>query len=257
MRSCIRPRLLCLLAALALALPGCSYVEDYYKDSKKFYYTHINRPEHVDITDRTVLENSERTLVQRMMLLDNELVKLEKALDAFATPPDGEAAAALLRRFPWLSGLAMVAPDGTLGASIPPVPLKQLDYAPLLETAPKALPRDLRSFVQDTPLGPEIVLARPFLQEDQLHLFLVASFDFRALLPYVSSPGDLVVRSADTLIWCGDIDYEASPMAKVDWPALLKEESYGELSNENGSMLWVTRYLGGRPLVFASKAGNE
>ena len=254
MRSCIRPRLLCLLAAIALALPGCSLVEDYYKDSKKLYYTHINRPSSVDITDRTVLENKERTLVQRMMVLDSELVKLEKALDAFATPPDGEGAAALLRRFPWLSGLAMVAPDGTLGASIPPVPLKQLDYSPLLEPAPKALPRDLRSFVQDTPLGPEIVLARPFLQEDQLQVFLVASFDFRALLPYVSNPGDIVVRSADTLIWCGDIDYDASPMGKADWANLLKEESYGELSNENGNMIWISRYLGGKPLVFASTA---
>ena len=254
MRSCIRPRLLCLLAAVALVLPGCTYFEGQWKDTKKFYYTHVNRPEHVDITDRTVLEGKESSLVQRMMLLDGELVKLEKALDAFATPPDGESAATLLRRFPWLSGLAMVAPDGTLGASIPPVQLKQLDYTPLLETAPKALPRALRSFVQDTPLGPEIVLARPFLQDDQLQVFLVASFDFRALLPYASSPNDLVVRSADTLIWCGDIDYDASPMAKEDWPSLLKEESYGELSNENGNMIWISRYLGGKPLVFAAKA---
>ena len=89
---------------------------------------------------------------------------------------------------------------------------------------------------------------------DQLQLFLVATFDFRALLPYVSSPGDLVVRSADTLIWCGDVDYEASPMGKVEWSSLLKEESSGELSNESDSMVWVTRYLGGKPLVFATKA---
>ena len=92
MRSCIRPRLLCLLAAIALTLPGCSYMDGYWKDSKKFYYTHINRPEHVDITTRTVLEGKESALVQRMMVLDGELVKLEKALDAYATPPDGEAA---------------------------------------------------------------------------------------------------------------------------------------------------------------------
>ena len=253
MRCRIRPLLLCLLSSLVLALPGCSVVEGYYKDSKKFYYKHVNTPSTVDITERTVLEDGERGLAQRMMVLDGELIKLEKALDAFATPPDGQAAANLLRRFPWLSGLAMVAPDGTLGASIPPVPLKQLDYSPLLTMAPKALPRDLRSFVQDTPLGPEIALARPFLQEDQLQVILVATFDFRALLPYVASPGDLVVRSADTLIWCGDIDYDASPMGKVDWPALLKEESHGELSNDSGTMLWITRYLGGKPLVFAAK----
>ena len=157
MRSCIRPRLLCLLAAIALTLPGCSYVESCWKDSKKFYYTHINTPETLDVTDRTVLEGKESTLVQRMMALDNELVKLEKALDAYATPPDGEAASALLRRFPWLSGLAMVAPDGTLGASIPPVQLKQLDYSPCSKLPPRPcratcaplcriLPSALRSF---------------------------------------------------------------------------------------------------------------
>ena len=249
----IRPRLLSLLAVFALLVPGCTHVESVFKDSKDFYYTHINRPSKLDVTDRTILEASERGLVQRMMVLDDELVKLEKALDAFAAPPDGEGASTFLRRFPWLSGLSMVAPDGTLGASIPPVPLKQLDYSPLLETAPKALPRDLRSFVQDTPLGPEIVVARPFLSEDQLQVLLVASFDFRALLPYVASPDDLVVRSADTLIWCGDLDYNATPMAGIDWPSYLKEHSYGELSNDSGTMIWVSRYIGGKPLVFATK----
>lgn len=254
MRCRIRPCLLCLLASLVLLAPGCSYVESKYKDTKKFYHTHINRPSKLDVTDRTVLVDEERNLVQRMMVLDEEIARLEKALDAYATPPEGQEAAALLRRFPWLSGLSMVAPDGTLGASIPSVPLKQLDYTVLLEPAPKALPRDLRTSVQDTPLGPEIVLARPFLQEDQLQVLLVATFDFRALLPYVSSPGDLVVRSADTLIWCGDLDYSETPMAKIDWPSYLKEESFGELKDEKGSMVWVTRYLGHKPLVFATKA---
>ena len=133
MRRSIRPLLLSLLSALVLALPGCTMVEGYYKDSKKFYYKHIDSPATIDVADRTVLEDDERGLAQRMMALDNEIIRLEKALDAFATPPDGQAAADLLRRFPWLSGLAMVAPDGTLGASIPPVPLKQLDYSPLLK----------------------------------------------------------------------------------------------------------------------------
>lgn len=245
---------LCLLASLGLLLPGCSYVEQKYKNAKVFYYNHVNRPTTLDIEDRTVLETTESNLVQRMMVLDEELGRLEKALEAFATPPDAAGAQNLLRRFPWLSGIAMVAPDGTLGASIPPVPLKSLDYAPLLELTPKALPRDLRAFIQDTPFGPEIALARPFLENDQLQVLLVATFDFRALLPYVSSPGDLVVRSADTLIWCGDIDYNTTPMATIDWPSYLKENSHGELANDSGSIVWVSRYVGGKPLVFAVPA---
>ncbi|MBR3881392.1 MAG: hypothetical protein IKJ34_07360 [Mailhella sp.] len=249
----LRISLLCLFTTL-LILPGCTSLDSTLKESKRLYHTYLNRPTSLDISEPVVLEDSERGLVQRMMAVDEELTRLEKALDAFATPPDGEGAQNLLRRFPWLSGIAMVAADGTLGASIPSVPLKQLDYTPLLELIPKALPRDLRSFVQDTPLGPEIVLARPFLQEDQLQALLVASFDFRALLPFVSSPGDLIVRSPDVLIWSGDAMYDETPLAKIDWTTHLKEHSHGEISNENGSMLWVARYIGGKPLIFATKA---
>lgn len=251
----LRISLLCLFATLFI-LPGCSLLDRPVKEGKRLYNTYLNRPTTLDVSDRVVLEDAERGLVQRMMRLDEELTRLEKALEAFASPPDGQGAQDLLRRFPWLSGLAMVTPDGTLGASIPSVPLKQLDYAPLLELAPKGLPRDLRSFVQDTPLGPEIVLARPFLQEDQLLALFVASFDFRALLPFVSSPGDLIVRSPDVLIWSGDIFYDETPLSSINWPTYLKEHSFGKISNEKGAMLWVTRYLGGRPLVFASKANK-
>ena len=252
MRTRILPLLLCLLSVSLPALSGCAQMKGAYKETKTFYNTHINRPSKLDMTERTVLEKSQRDLVQSIMPIDEELTKLEKALDALATPPDAETAAALLRRFPWLSGLSMVAPDGTLGASIPGTPLKQLDYAPLLELAPKALPRDLRASIQDTPLGPEFLIARPFLQEDQLQVLLVATFDFRALLPFASSPGDFIVRSADVLIWSGDMDYSATPLASIDWKEYLKEHSDGILSNDNGTMMWITRYIGGKPVVFAA-----
>ena len=252
MRSRHFALVVCLLCLCLPALSGCMQVKSAYKETKTFYRTHINRPSTLDTEERTVLEKSQRDLVQSVMPIDEELTKLEKALDAMATPPDAEAAASFLRRFPWLSGLSMVAPDGTLGASIPGTPLKQLDYTPLLELAPKALPRDLRASIQDTPLGPEILVARPFLQEDQLQVLLVATFDFRALLPFAASPGDFIVRSGDVLIWSGDMDYASTPLASINWTEYLKEHSDGILSNENGSMMWISRYIGGKPIVFAA-----
>lgn len=252
MRSRHFALVVCLLCLCLPALSGCMQVKSAYKETKTFYHTHINRPSTLDTEERTVLEKSQRDLVQSVMPIDEELTKLEKALDAMATPPDAEAAASFLRRFPWLSGLSMVAPDGTLGASIPGTPLKQLDYTPLLELAPKALPRDLRASIQNTPLGPEILVARPFLQEDQLQVLLVATFDFRALLPFAASPGDFIVRSGDVLIWSGDMDYASTPLASINWTEYLKEHSDGILSNENGSMMWISRYIGGKPIVFAA-----
>ncbi len=252
MRSRLLPLLFCCLCLSLPALSGCTQMKGAYKETKTFYHTHINRPSTLNTEERTVLEKPQRDLVQSIMPIDEELTRLEKALDALATPPDAEAAANFLRRFPWLSGLSMVAPDGTLGASIPGTPLKPLDYTPLLELAPKALPRDLRASIQDTPLGPEILIARPFLQEDQLQLLLVATFDFRALLPFASSPGDFIVRSGDVLIWSGDMDYASTPLASINWTEYLKEHSDGILTNENGSMMWISRYIGGKPVVFAA-----
>ena len=246
---------LCALGLFAMTLLsalGCQPVHKAYRNTKEFYHSYINRPATLDTEDRTVLESPEQRLVHRVMTIDEELSKLEKALDALATPPDAQTASDLMRRFPWLSGLALVAPDGTLGVSIPPVPLKQVDYSPLLEIAPKTLPRDLRASIQETPLGPEILLARPFLQEDTLQVLLVASFDFRALLPFASSPSDMIVRSPDILIWSGDIDYASTPLASIDWPEYLRNHTDGSISKNEQTMLWVTRYIGQIPLVFAT-----
>ena len=249
------PRLitLALAALLAVSAAGCAQVHNAYKSSKNFYHTHINRPEKLNMdTDEVLLKSPEQTLVKRVMPIDEELSRLEKALDALASPPDAEAASAFLSRFPWLTGLYMVAPDGTLGAAVPGAPLKQLDFSPLLTVQPKTLPRDLRSSVQDSPFGPEILVARPFLQEDQLVVILVAAFDFRALLPFTTAPGDLVVRSPETLLWSGDIDYASTPMAGIDWKKHLESHTDGIISKDKKSMLWVTRHIAETPIVFAA-----
>jgi hypothetical protein len=124
----------------------------------------------------------------------------------------------------------------------------------LLEVAPKTVPRDLRSSVQDSPFGPEVLVARPFLQEDKLVVLLVAAFDFRALLPFAASPGEIVARTADTLLWSGDLDYASTPMADVDWTAMLKSRTNGKLSKNGMSMVWVTRHIAETPVVFAVAA---
>lgn len=258
MRKILNACMCCAIAAAAFSASGCLSFNDTYRSGKRFYHTHINRPSTFSTEDSVVLESGRRGLVQRVMNIDMELTKLEKALDALATPPDGPEAAEFLRRFPWLSGLAMVSPDGQLGASIPGTPLKSLDYTPLLETAPKALPRDLRCSIQDTPLGPEVIVARPFLQENNLLMILAATFDFRALLPYAGTPNDLVVRSADVLLWSGDRDYASTPLAGIDWSKTLKSETDGIASGKDmAPMIWITRYIGGVPVIFASEAAKD
>lgn len=244
--------------AFVLPLAGCGLTDTQaWKSSRRFYYSHVNTPAKLDLSEPGDLSEADSRLAARLMAVDAQLTDLERALEALGGPPDQAGVEALMRRFPWLSGLTLVDAGGTVMASLPPVPLKQLDFASLLEPDPKTSPRALRAAVQDTPLGPEMLMGRPFLNGSDMRSMLVASFDFRSLLPYVSSPGDLIVRSPDVLVWSGDLYYDETALGGTDWPELLRKKSHGAMtgkSGKTGSMVWMVRYVGGLPLVFATPA---
>lgn len=243
---------------LVLPLAGCGLSDTQaWKSSRRFYYSHVNTPARLDLSEPASLSEADSRLAVRLMAVDGQLTGLERALEALGAAPDSAGVHDLLRRFPWLSGLTLVDATGSVLAAEPAASLKRLDYTPLLEAAPETSPRALRATVQDTPLGPEVLLARPFLAGSEVQSLLVASFDFRSLLPYVSSPGDLVVRSPEVLLWTGDLYYDDTPLAGTDWTALLARRSHGLLapaSGQSGSFVWLVRYLGGQALVFATPA---
>lgn len=248
------------VAAFALILPlgGCGLTDTQaWKSSRRFYYSHVNTPARLDLSDPAGLSEADSRLASRLMAVDEQLTSLERALEALGSAPDQAAVNELLRRFPWLSGLTLTDETGVVIAAEPAMSLKQLDYTPLLEPVPESSPRALRTTVQDTPLGPEVLVARPFLVGSELQALLVAAFDFRSLLPYVATPGDLVVRTPEVLIWSGDLSYEDTPLAGTDWNTLLAKRSHGTIgstSDKSGSFVWLVRYLGGQPLVFATPA---
>lgn len=248
------------VASLGLMFPlaGCGLTDTQaWKSSRRFYYSHINTPAKLDLEDPARLSSADSRLATRLMAVDEQLTGLERALEALGTTPDQAAVDGLLRRFPWLSGLTLTDATGSVLAAAPAISLKQLDFSPLLEPAPATSPRALRASVQDTPLGPEVLLARPFLAGSELRSLLVASFDFRSLLPYVSAPGDLVVRSPEVLVWSGDVYYDDTPLAGVNWTETLAKRSHGTLraaSGTTGTFVWLARYLGEVPLVFATPA---
>lgn len=243
---------------LILPLSGCGLTDTQaWKSSRRFYYSHVNTPAKLDLSDPASLSEADSRLAVRLMAVDEQLTSLERALEALGSVPDQAGVNDLMRRFPWLSGLTLTDATGGVLAAEPAASLKQLDFSPLLEAAPEASPRALRASVQDTPLGPEVLLARPFLAGSELQALLVASFDFRSLLPYVATPGDLVVRTPDVLVWSGDLYYDDTPLAGTDWTVLLAKRSHGVLGSASGksaSFVWLARYLGGQPLVFATPA---
>ena len=79
-------------------------------------------------------------------------------------PPTREWITTFFASFPWISGFAGVKYDGTILGQEPATSMKELDFIPLLYEDKKQNSRALRADVQNTPLGPEIMLAAPLYE---------------------------------------------------------------------------------------------
>ena len=242
---------------LVLSLSGCGLRDTRaFKNTRQLYYTHVNRPAKLDLNSSPRLSGADRRLSLRVMGIDAQLTSLERTLEALSAPPDQAMADNLLRLFPWLSNLILIDPYGGVLASIPPSPMKRLTFGALLEPSGAGTPRDLRVAVQESSLGPEVLVARPFLQRAEVQALLVATFDFRSLLPYVEAPGDLLVFTPDILFWSGDLYYSETIPDGTDWAELLRKQSYGTVQSRTAKTIWLARYLGDVALVFATTVGE-
>lgn len=251
----------CLVLLVALTLSnGCSSnqtMKNAWKSTKGAWATYANPKANIDYEDSGSLGPEQMALATRMMGIDMQLGQLERVMINADKPPTNEWLAQFFARFPWVSGFAGVKADGQIIGQEPSIPMKPLDYLPLLDEDGKQGMRDLRGYVQDTPLGAEVFLATPLYDASTFLGVVVAHFDMRALLSYSTNPEELVILSPDAVLWPGKFDIASTPLANVKWNDVVKGSSSGTLSNATGSFHWVLRYFGNQPLIFAVPATGK
>lgn len=250
-----------ILALLLFAgLTGCGAYQptkNVWKSTKGLWNDYVSPPASVDFDDKGDLPEEAKQLSHRMIGIDIQLAKLERAMQNADKPPTQQWLDKLFETFPWLNGFAGVKNDGTILGQQPADSMKELDFVPLLYEDKKQNSRALRTDVQPTPLGPEVFLATPLYDGPDFLGVVVAYFDMRNLVSFSNNPEDLVVLCPTALLWPGKYEFAATPMAGLDWAKIARESSSGVCSNSNGSFFYVIRYLGNLPLIFASvKSGS-
>lgn len=236
-------------------LGGCSLsMHETWKSTKKLYMEYLNPPASIDYEDKGSLSDAESRLALRMLHIDSEIERLERFLENQDRPPDSQVITQFFNLFPWISGLAAVDVGGEVRAQEPPVPMKPLDFSPIvLQQARENALRGIRSFVQDTPLGPEIFMGIPIFEHSELRGFLVCHFDMHSLIRYIDhNPGDLAIISPEAVLWSGHFVIGATPLGEIDWGEITKDAVQGTVSNSTGEFIWMARFIGTTPLVFAS-----
>lgn len=233
---------------LALACSACLAITDSqtYKDSKRFYYTHINKPAVVDFTAAEISPIDSR-LTKTFAALDKELTKLERGLDGILDISNVQAITDLFSQFPWISHIYALSPEGEVMGAIPSYLPDNTSFSYIQDREIKA--RELIAEIQENAAGYEIVLFRPYMFSGELKAFLAVTFDPKSLLPFVGDPSHVVFLSEKAPFWTGDFQYEDTPFA-LDWENELKSKSYDTVSNDSLEGAWIVRYYGGQRLVY-------
>ncbi len=242
------------VAVLCSLICGCSSYQptkNVWKGTKSLWYTYVSPPASVDYDDKGLLSPRALALTNSMMGIDVELGKLERVMLNADKPPTREWMTSFFASFPWMGGFAGVKYDGTILGREPATTMKQIDFIPLLYEDAKQNSRALRGDVQQTPLGPEVILATPLYDGIDFLGIVAAHFDFRSLMQFSQSPQNMVVLSPYALLWAGDYDFASTPLAGLDWNEVAAKSSSGTCSNANGSFYYMVRYLGNLPLIFA------
>ena len=253
-------RYIFLLVFAASLVTGCSSYQptkNAWKSTKSFWNTYVSPPASVDFDEKGNLSPQALSLTHSMMGIDVELTRLERVMLNADKPPTREWLTSFLGSFPWISGFAGVKYDGTILGQEPANPTKPLDFIPLLYEDKKQSTRALRADVQNSPYGPEVLLASPLYDGVDFLGVVVANFDMRSLMQYSNTPQDVVILSPQALLWPGKYDFASTPLAGVNWDEVVTKSSSGTCSNVNGKFYYNVRYLGNVPLIFAvAESGN-
>ncbi len=251
----MRKMVVVVFAVLSL-VSGCGLSwEGTVKGTQSLYREYLNPPADIDYSDKGDLSEARAALARRIYGIDTRIAELERHMENADRRPTSESVSALFARFPWLGGFAAVDDTGRVLGEAPSMPLKQLDYTPLtvLSARGGAL-RGLRGLVQDNPLGPEILLAVPVYRDTDLVGLAVSHFEMRSLMPFSEDAENLIVLSPEAVLWSGRFDVEATPLHGVDWQQALRSSSSGTLSGSGEEFVWVARFIGAAPIIFAAPA---
>ncbi|MCC8193939.1 MAG: hypothetical protein LIP28_04765 [Deltaproteobacteria bacterium] len=249
-----------LVAACVLSLAGCrtpQTVKDAWKGTRSYYYEYLNTPATLNLDDKGNVRDYQAALGAAIADFDMHIQELERALQNSDQNPDAAWVSALTSRFPWLSGVALTDEDGIARAKIPPEFPKPFDISPLLEVDPKQQIKDLRAYVQEDPLGPEIYVGNPVYVGADFRGVITVHFDPRTLLARTADAAQIMIAGPDGILWPGMYDAEATPMAGVNWGERVRHDISGVERNEAGAFYWICRYVGNLPLIYAIRIQGD
>ena len=244
------------LLALLFFLTGCSTIQSAWDKTADAYETYVDPKPEIDLDRRPGLSRSEQLLATQFSLMDQHLEEALRTLAPQDRFPPSDWFNGFLERFPWMTAVSAVDTQGRLLVSRPETPLKNIAVEPLLEREWSMFQRGLQGFVEETPLGPELIIAGPFFRDGTWQGLIIAHFDPRALASFATESERLVLLTPETLLWSGVDQDTARKITEAPWENILRDRVHGRRSAETKTFLWLSRPIGALHLIYALALPN-
>lgn len=240
-----------LLLVLILAVAGCSTMQNAWDKTTDVYETYVDPKPEIDLDRSPGLSRNEQLLASQFSLMDQQLEEALRVLAPQDRFPPATWFSTFLERFPWMTAVLAVDAQGRNLSSHPETPLKSISVEPLLEQGWSMLHRGLQGFVEETPLGPEVIIAGPFFRDGAWQGLIIAHFDPRSLVAFATASERLVLLTPEALLWTG-VDQEMTrEITEAPWEQILRDRVHGRQSADNRNFLWLSRPIGALRLIYA------
>lgn len=242
-----------LLFILVLLLTACSTLQDGWEGTKNMARgvgSFVNPDPSVDL-DAYQFENPNQEKLARLVTpVDAPLKAMIRYVSDRDSYPDEKWIDLLFIRYPWVHNMIVVNKDGWMLDRVPEDPLKRIS-GPLVYEANW---RDtfLQTAVDYPELGPELYIGTPYFKDADFDGLILVSVDPRTLLSFCPDPNELIILHPGGAAWSLDRERDLSALEALPWDEILADDVTGKVEAGGQCYVWLVRYVGSDPYVYAT-----
>lgn len=245
---------LLLLLLLGLSTVSCSTLQDSWEGTKEAAHgvgKFVNPNPQVDL-DAYQFENPDQEKLARLMTpVDGPLKSMIRYTSDRDSYPDQKWTDLLFIRYPWIHSLIVVDKDGWMLDRIPDEPLKRISEPLVYEANWRET--FLQTVVDYPELGPEFYVGTPYFKDADFAGLILVSVDPRTLLSFCSEPEELVLLQPGGGAWTLNKQLDTGPLQDLPWLEILEDDVTGEVEAGGECWVWIVRYVGSDPYVYATR----
>ncbi len=153
--------------------------------------------------NRKDINSREQKLADNIYPVDTELSLLLRRLSLKDTYPAQSWKEELSMDFPWLNGIVIIDREQNVLSAYPQEGIKRMEFDVLFPRGLDLPQGGTMLEIEDTVLGPEVLIAVPVYRDFQVDALIIAHFDPRSFISRSADPEKLVLVASDQVIWTG------------------------------------------------------